>query len=50
LDGLPLEFTRGASLAVTVGLSIEVELELVRVNNDEVLQDVVDVQVTGLTG
>lgn len=45
-----MEFTRGASLAVTVGLSIEVELELVRVNNDEVLQDVVDVQVTGLTG
>jgi hypothetical protein len=33
-----------------VGLAIEVELELVRVNNDEVLQDVVDVQVTGLTG
>lgn len=45
-----MEFTRGASLAVTVGLAIEVELELVRVNNDEVLQDVVDVQVTGLTG
>ena len=42
MDGLPLEFTRGASLAVTVGLAIEVELELVRVNNDEVLQDVVD--------
>lgn len=47
MDGLAFKFTRGASQAVIVGLSIEVELELVRVNNDEVLEDVVDVQVIG---